>query len=67
STETLSQPISQNLTANVSCSSTPNTHHPTPNNPTPNTHQNPFPLLHNSQESCKFAGNKSLITSCQNL
>ena len=41
-TETLSQPISQNLTANVSCSSTPNTHHPTPNNPTPNTHQTPF-------------------------
>ena len=29
-TETLSQPISQNLTANVSCSSTPNTHHPSP-------------------------------------
>ena len=34
---------------------------------TPNIHQNPFPLLHNSQECCKFAGNKSLITSCQNL
>ena len=29
-TETLSQPISQNLTANVSQSSTPNTQHPTP-------------------------------------
>ena len=40
-TETLSQPISQNLTANVSCSSTPNTHHPTPNISSPNTHQNP--------------------------
>ena len=29
-TETLSQPISQNLTANVSLSSAPNTHHPIP-------------------------------------
>ncbi|WP_157600211.1 hypothetical protein [Prevotella sp. C561] len=54
-TETLSQPISQNLTANVSCSSTPNTHHPSPNKAnhqhlTPIT-QHPTRLIINTQYS----------------
>ena len=70
STETLSQPITQNLTAIFSKSSTPNTHHPTPvlanhqHLTTITQHPSaPHPLPHSFQEHALLHSRTCPLTS----